>query len=112
MAKYYIVVPHSKKDEWNDVIDFASNDSREFTVEEYRELRAPGGIYDKFDSKFNTIIDDCEEDEIFQKDIKKAIKITKEFLQEKSGNQALRKLLRCLEDADERGVSLFFVNLP
>lgn len=112
MSRYYVVVPRSQDDEWSDMIDFDANDSREFSSEEYRELRFSSGVYDEFDKKFETIIDDCEEDEIGRNDIKKAIKIVKDYLDKNASSQACKKLLKCLEDAADRGVGVCFINLP
>ena len=112
MSRYYIVVPKSEDEEWNDITDFSKNDSREFTAGEYEELRHSSKIYDRFDENFGTIIDDCEEDEISRNEIERAIAMTDAYLRETPESQAARKLKECLLDAKTRGVGVHFINLP
>ena len=57
MCFYSIVVPRSKEEEWGQTMDFETNDSYDFTNDEYCLLRQSDGLYARFSKEFEAFID-------------------------------------------------------
>lgn len=84
-----------------------------FTQNEYDLLRRSGGLFDVYDKKFGTIIDDCEEDRILQQDVDRALNYTCEFLSRLSDPaecSAVARVCEALQFARNRNVFCEFVN--
>lgn len=84
-----------------------------FTQDEYDLLRRNGGLFDIFDRRFGTIIDDCEEDRILEADIDKALKYTCEFLSgisDPAECAAVTRVREALQYAKDCSVFCEFVN--
>ncbi len=100
MIVYYINVPLNEKG----VIEFEQNDdnmpnvkSYNLTEDEYIALRKKGGLFDKFDDSFGTIIDICEEERINLEDIPKAIMIVEKYKQKTRDSITLEGAYKILE---------------
>ncbi len=79
MFVYFINVPMNEKgiEEFESYDEIMSNvKTFELTEGEYMALRVKGGLFAKFDKKFGTIIDVCEEERIDYEDIETAVDIT------------------------------------
>lgn len=113
MCFYSIVVPRSKEEEWGQTMDFETNDSYDFTNDEYCLLRQSDGLYARFSKEFEAFIDDYEEDVIEGRDIDKAISIIDEYMQKDASNSRIYERVKdCFLLAKERGVFVAFVNMP
>lgn len=78
------------------------SDAKSFglTENEYHFLRSPKGLFDLFDSKYGTIIDEGEEDRIEKINLEEALKDTKSFINKNINDieySALTKVISSLE---------------
>ncbi len=85
----------------------------ELTKDEYDYLRVYNGMFDVFDEKFGTIIEECEEERIEAKDIGEALEVASEYAKKAKSEMelnAVNKVITALKVAKERGVFLEFDN--
>ncbi len=74
----------------------------ELSQEEYESLRQPKGLFEKFDEKFGTIIDVCEEERIDKVNLAEALQLTNKLLEKhknETTDRALKKVIDSLECA-------------
>ena len=74
----------------------------ELSQEEYEALRQPKGLIEKFDEKFGTIIDVCEEERIDKVNLAEALQLTNKLLEKhknETTDRALKKVIDSLECA-------------
>lgn len=74
----------------------------ELSQEEYEALRQPKGLFEKFDEKFGTIIDVCEEERIDKVNLAEALQLTNKLLEKhknETTDRALKKGIDSLECA-------------
>ena len=83
----------------------------ELTQEEYDYLLVYNGMFDVFDARFGTIIDEYEEERIEAKDIGEALEVASEYAKKAKKEMelsAVNKVITALKIAKERGVFLEF----
>lgn len=84
----------------------------ELSDREYEDLRKEGGLLDRFDDAFGTIIDDFEEDRIESQDLPQAIEITISFLETwlSYGDSGAEKVLESLKYAEAKSTFWEIIN--
>lgn len=109
MFVYYLNVPLNKRG----IEEFDSYDEKminvktiELSAEEYSSLRAKGGLFDRFDSEFGTLIDVCEEERIANEQLPMAISLTEKKIKkvttgsEQTGCQKVLEALKTAIDSE------------
>lgn len=109
MFVYYINVPLNEEG----IKEFETYDEKmlnvktfELTQAEYETLRQPNGLFQKFDEKFGTIIDVCEEERIEKTNLSEALQYVNKLLAKHKNeltDNALEKVAESLNCAINAG---------
>lgn len=109
MFVYYMNIPLNETginelEEYDE--DLQNVKTFELTQEEYEVLRKPKGLFGKFDEKFGTIIDVCEEERIDNCNLAEALMYANKFLEKhvnEVSDNGLKKVINSLECAIQAG---------